>query len=387
MTIFDIGKAQDYFDEPVHQKLNNKMILQKVAAKCYLPANKVMKDILQERSDVKMAFSFSGVFLEQCEQYAPEVLQSFQELTDTGQVEVLAETYYHSLASLYSPEEFREQVALHTEKIQSLFQQTPMVFRNTELIYSNEIAKQVYALGFKTMLAEGWDYYLQGRSPNFVYHAKDMPEMKLLLKNYKLSDDIAFRFSNKQWEEWPLTVNKFSQWVHQFHGNAQCINLFMDYETFGEHQWADTGIFDFLRALPAELLKHPDTVFQTPGELAGTYQARGVLDVPYPMSWADMTRDMTAWTGNGMQQECLKRVYAIETVIKRLNEKSLKEAWRRLQTSDHLYYMCTKWFADGDVHAYFNPYDSPYEAYMAFMNALQDMEQQIGAHVVALQKR
>ncbi len=386
-TIFDIGNAMNYFDEPHNLRLSNEVTMKKVAAKCYLPANAVMQELLEKHEGFKIAYSFSGTVLEQMEQYAPKVLESFQALVNTGKVEVLAETYYHSLASLYSRKEFAEQVALHTKKIQDLFHVTPKVFRNTELIYQNEIAKNVHDMGFSAMLAEGWDHYLQWRSPNFVYHAKDLPNMKLLLKNYKLSDDVAFSFSEKSWVEWPLTSEKFSRWVGAVNGNGQVVNLFMDYETFGEHQWQDSGIFDFLRAMPGEILKYPDNNFKTPSEVAHAYPAVDGFDVPHPMSWADMTRDVTAWNGNLMQQECLKKIYAIENIIKNLNDKSLVEVWRKLQTSDHFYYMCTKWFADGDVHAYFNPYESPYEAYMVFMNVLKDLVQRVeAAKVVALER-
>jgi alpha-amylase len=373
-SIFDIGHKKDYFDHPNEGNLNNAFILKKVARKCYLPTNKVLLELLNKYPKFKISYSFSGVFLEQLEKYAPEVLESFQELVKTGKVEILDETYYHSLAFLFSKGEFREQVNKHRVLIQRLFGQTPKVFRNTELIFNNAIAQEVESMGYKGILAEGADFILDWRSPNFVYSPKGTKSIKLLMKNYKLSDDIAFRFSEKSWKEWPLTAPKFSQWVNAINGNGNVVNLFMDYETFGEHQWEDTGIFEFLRNLPEEILKHQDNDFKTPSEVIDSYESVGKIDVERYVSWADVERDISAWLGNDIQNSAAKRVYSLRDKVMRTNNPEILDAWRKLQTSDHFYYMCTKWFADGDVHKYFNPYESPYDAFISFMNVLHDLE-------------
>jgi alpha-amylase len=328
--------------------------------------------MLQNNPDFKISYSFSGVVLDQFQEYAPDVLQCFQELVDTGQVEVLDETYYHSLAFIYSMKEFKEQIVMHNKKIRSLFGYKPRVFRNTELIYNNELAKFAENMRYKGILAEGADYILGWRSPNFLYRPATCKRIKLLLKNYKLSDDIAFRFSDRTWKEYPLTAPKYAQWINAANGNGNVVNLFIDYETFGEHQWADTGIFNFLEALPYELLKHPDNNFLTPSEVVDRYDVVAELDIPQLISWADIERDLSAWTGNNMQRAALAKIYEMEDRVKASGDPKLIEDWRKLQISDNFYYMCTKWFADGDVHKYFNPYDSPYDAFIAFMNIIND---------------
>jgi len=285
----------------------------------------------------------------------------------------LSETHHHSLAYLYSKDEFREQVVQHRKMIKRLFRQVPIVFRNTELIYNNELAKYIQDMGYEGVIAEGADHILGWRSPNFLYRPVNAPKIKLLLKNYRLSDDIAFRFSNHSWKEYPLTAEKLAQWINKVNGNGNCVNLFMDYETFGEHQWAPTGIFRFLQKLPGEILKHPDNNFMTPGELLKNYDAVEDIDVHNMTSWADIERDLSAWMGNKIQKAALQEIYHLEEAIKKSRDLSLLNDWRRLQTSDHFYYMCTKWFADGDVHKYFNPYDSPYDAFISFMNVLNDL--------------
>ena len=290
----------------------------------------------------------------------------------TGCVELLSETYNHSLAFLYSPEEFREQVALHDERIEALFGVTPRVFRNTELIYNNDLAGAVEAMGYKAVLAEGADHVLGWRSPNFVYRPAGCDRLKLLLKNYRLSDDIAFRFSNHQWPEFPLTADKFSEWAHAANASGDLINLFMDYETFGEHQWESTGIFAFMEALPEVMLRTPGFAFITPSEAAARFEPVASLDVPHFMSWADAERDLTAWLGNDMQNDAIESVYRLEKAVKATGDPGVLRTWRRLQTSDHFYYMSTKWFSDGDVHSYFNPYGTPYDAYINYMNVLAD---------------
>jgi alpha-amylase len=367
-SIFDIGKSSDYF---FHKK--NKEVLQKVAKKCYLPTNNLLLKMLRDNPEFKISYSFSGVVLDQFAEYVPDVLRSFQNLIDTKQVEILDETYYHSLSFLYSKEEFRQQVKLHRKKVKQLFNTLPKVFRNTELVYNNELAKYAEDMGYKGILAEGADHVLGWRSPNFLYRPVTCSKIKLMLKNYKLSDDIAFRFSNKGWNEHPLTVPKYAKWVNAINGNGNIVNLFMDYETFGEHQWADTGIFRFLEALPKEILKHPDNDFLTPSEAIKRYDTVADLDVHNLISWADVERDLSAWLGNRMQSSAISKIYEIEKKIKASKDPKLLEDWRKLQISDHFYYMCTKWFSDGDVHKYFNPYDSPYDSFIAFMNIINDL--------------
>lgn len=371
--VFDVGKNNSYFSDQSGTSLDNKAIIEKVARKCYLPANATILENIKSNPDFKVSYSISGVALEQFEKFAPEVIDSFKALIDTGNVELLSETYYHSLASIFDKEEFANQIKQHRKKIRDLFGLSPSVFRNTELIYSNEIAKAAEEMGFRGILAEGADHVLGWRSPTFVYKPVGAEKIKLLLKHYRLSDDIAFRFSQRSWEGWPLTAPKFANWVSSHNGNGETINLFMDYETFGEHQWEDTGIFEFLKYLPTEILKNPDNEFATPSEVLDKYEAKGELDVPYPVSWADTERDLSAWMSNDLQKEALETVYSLGKEISHIDDETLLDDWRKLQTSDHFYYMCTKWWNDGDVHKYFSPYESPYEAFIAYMNIMQDM--------------
>ncbi|MFM2340319.1 MAG: hypothetical protein RLZZ360_955 [Candidatus Parcubacteria bacterium] len=372
--VFDIGQDTEYFNDDSQSDLNNRRIIEKVADKSYRPTNRILKELLDTHPEFRFALSFSGTALDQFEAFAPDVLESFQELVDTGRVEILADTYYHSLAFFYSLPEFERQVAYHGRRIKELFGVTPRVFRNTEMSYRNDLAKWCEDHGYLGILAEGWDKYLGWRSPNYVYRPTGTEKIKVLLKNYKLSDDVAFRFGNREWASWPLTAETYANWIHSHHGDGQTINLFMDYETFGEHQWEDTGIFDFLRVLPETLMRHPDTSFKTPTETVLAYDAMGEYDVPDILTWADTDRDLTAWTGNDIQQDALKKTYEIEAAVLASNDADLIERWRKLQTSDHFYYMCTKWSNDGDVHAYFSPYQSPYDAYISFMNALSDLK-------------
>ncbi|MBR9677013.1 polysaccharide deacetylase family protein [Candidatus Woesearchaeota archaeon] len=367
-TIFDIGKKSDYFDEE-----KNAGIMRKVADKCYLPTNKVLLDLIKKHPEFRIAFSISGTALEQFEQYAPEVLESFKELVATGNVEMLTETYYHSLAFMYSKDEFDRQVRTHQKRIKELFGQKPTIFRNTELVYSNEVAAHVEKMGFDAVLCEGVDRIMGWRSPNFVYQPPNTKKIKLLTKNYKLSDDIAFRFSNRGWKEWPLTTEKFGHWISSVNGNGEVINLFMDYETFGEHQWEDTGIFEFLKKLPEEIYNHPDNNFLTPSQVIKKYDVKDTLDIPYIISWADLERDLSAWLGNKMQQAAIKELYLLEKQVLNSGDDKLIRDWRLLTTSDHFYYMCVKWFADGDVHKYFNAYDSPYDGFINYINVLHDI--------------
>lgn len=372
--VFDIGNDNQYFNEGGENDLNNRRIVEKVADKSYRPMNAVLKEMLREHEDFRFALSFSGTVLDQFEAYAPDVLESFQELVATGRVEILADTYHHSLSFFYSVPEFERQVAMHAKRIHELFGYTPKVFRNTELSYRNDLAKWCEDNGYLGIMAEGWDPILGWRSPNYVYNPVGCKRLKVLLKNYKLSDDIAFRFGNRGWESYPLQAETFASWVHAHHGNGQTINLFMDYETFGEHQWEDTGIFNFMRALPSMLKQHPDTSFKTPSETIQSYDAVGTIDVPYVLTWADTDRDLTAWVGNDIQKDAIRSIYGMEADVIATKDENVIETWRKLQTSDHFYYMCTKWSQDGDVHAYFSPYQSPYDAYVAFMNVLSDLQ-------------
>ncbi len=370
-SVFDTDSQKHYF-----HTAKNREVLKRVARKSYLPTNKILLGLLKKHPEFKISYSISGVALEQFEEYAPQVLQSFQELNDTGQVEMLSETYYHSLAFLYSKKEFDDQVKLHRDKIRKLFKQRPRVFRNTELIYTTELAHHVQGLGYKGILAEGWDPILGWRSPNFVYRPAGA-NISLLLKNYRLSDDIAFRFSNQGWKEWPLSCEKYASWVNSINGNGEIVNLFMDYETFGEHQWAQTGIFNFLQKLPEELLNHQDNSFLTPSEVIKKHKPVDEVHVDQPLSWADTDRDISAWLGNSMQHKAAHLLFELEHDVRKLKSKKLLDTWRKLQTSDHLYYMCTKWFGDGDVHTYFSPYDSPYDAFITFMNVLNDFKRRL----------
>jgi alpha-amylase len=367
--------GHDHFYENYDQ---NVTILNKVADKCYLPTNaKILELLMRHKGRMKVSYSISGVALEQFELYRPDVIKSFQALVASGYVEILAETYYHSLSFLYSKSEFDRQVALHRKKIKSLFETDPAVFRNTELIFSNDLAQHVAGMGYKGMLCEGADKSLMGRSPNKVYQSPGLDNFGLLLKNYRLSDDIAFRFSNREWENWPLTAGKFSQWLHDHAGNAETINLFMDYETFGEHQWKETGIFDFLDTVPEMILEHPDFYFRTPGEVLEVHPVRDAYDVPDFTSWADAERDLSAWNENEMQQEALDSIYALESAVKETGNEDLLKVWGKLQTSDHFYYMSTKFWADGDVHKYFSPFESPYDAAIYYMNVISDLEKTV----------
>ncbi len=375
-TVFDIGVDHNYFNSYEDNLTNNIQIINKVAEKSYLPTNNLLLRLLNKHPEFKLSLSISGTVLEQMEYFAPNVLNSFKELVSSGRVEIVAETYYHSLAFFYSKDEFQRQVDMHQKKIFEIFGQKPNVFRNTELAYNNELASWAEEAGFKGILAEGWDNILNWRSPNFVYRPVNTSKISLLLKNYKLSDDIAFRFGDKNWSEWPLTANKFCHWVSEDH-NATNIDLFMDYETFGEHQWEHTGIFDFMEHLPVEWLKNDNHRFMTVSEAIDNFEPVDYVDMPYTVTWADTERDLSAWLGNSMQQNSISALYQLEQQVLSTNNINLISDWRKLQTSDHFYYMCTKWFNDGDIHAYFSAYDTPYIAYMNFMNALNDIRSRL----------
>ncbi|MBR0531911.1 MAG: glycoside hydrolase family 57 protein [Bacteroidales bacterium] len=363
---FDIGKDSHYYDD-----YTDRTILHRIAQRCYLPMNQLLLDLIKKYGkDFKVTFSITGSALEQFDRYEPDVVRSFKELADTGCVEFLAETYYHSLASLANEGEFRHQVEKHVKAIEDHFGVTPKAFRNTELVYSDTIGRQVYDLGFKTMLTEGARHILGWKSPHFVYSNPLKSGLKLLLRDYQLSDDIAFRFSDKGWKDWPLTTDKFLSWLNSADG--EIINLFMDYETFGEHQKEASGIFDFMRYLPEAVIGDGGFEFTTPTLATRKHKPVAEIEVPDPISWADEERDVTAWLGNELQQDAFNKLYEQSEKLALLNNAVLWEDFGHLQESDHLYYMSTKFFSDGEVHSYFNPYNTPYEAFINYMNALSD---------------
>ncbi|MFA6907475.1 MAG: glycoside hydrolase family 57 protein [Candidatus Micrarchaeia archaeon] len=354
----------------------NEQIFRKVASKCYLPTNELLLQMIDgHNGDFRFSFSLTGVFLEQCEMFGKDVLDSFKRLADTGKVDFLAETYYHSLSSFYRDgAEFDSQVRMHHEAIRSLLGVAPSVFRNTESIFSNDIAARAERLGYSGIIAEGIEHTLGWRSPNYVYGVQGCEKIKVLMRNYNLSDDIGYRFSSRTWKEWPLTAEKYAGWLAKCDG--QCVNIFMDFETFGEHHWSDTGIFSFLKSLPGACLAHKNLNFRMAREVAG-WDARGTMDVPYPTSWADMERDLSAWLGNDMQHACFSEMESLGEAARRQGGESL-EAWRLLQSSDHLYYLCTKSLSDGDVHKYFSHYANPYEGFINYMNIIQDFKARLG---------
>lgn len=365
---FDIGKDHDYYDD-----FANRSITRKVAERCYLPANRMMLDLIGKYGkNFKVSFSISGVAIEQFRQYAPEVIESFKALAATGCVEFMAETYSHSLASLVDEEEFKNEVKQHSDLMKELFGVKPVTFRNTELVYSDNIGDMVARMGYTTMLTEGAKHVLGWKSPNFVYANSINPKLKLLLKNFRLSDDIAFRFSDRSWNEWPLTADKYVAWLNRTAQDEEIVNLFMDYETLGEHQGGETGIFDFFANLPDQVFAASDFEFLTPKEVAAKHQPVAPLHVPYAISWADEERDLTAWLGNELQLEAFEELYKMRTKVKALKNKVITHDFDCLQASDHFYYMCTKLFSDGDIHKYFTPYATPYEAFINYMNVLSD---------------
>lgn len=373
-SIFDLSSDHSYFESENNQ---NEIIFKKVAAKSYLPMLSLLLKLCQRHPTFVFSLSCSGVFLEQAQAYQPEVITLLQLLAETGQVEFLAETYHHSLASLYSPLEFIRQVNEHHTLITSLFMQTPTVFRNTELIYSNAVAEQVSQLGFTAMLTEAVPRYLGDRHKTQLFRSKTATPLPLLLKHAELSDDVAFRFSDANWSHYPLHADTYLHWLSNY-GRDELVNLFMDFETFGEHQWEETGIFDFFETIIGEVTTQPSSTFITPSMAVGSLHSSHVeklpvYDVPEPISWADVNRDLTAWIENAYQQDTLAKIYSLEQQVVASKNKALLKDWRRLQTSDHFYYMCTKWAADGDVHAYFSPYRDPHEAYRQYSTVLADI--------------
>ena len=364
--VFDIGTSVSFFDDAL-----NRETVRRVADRCYLPATMLTR--LVTDMGARFALSVSGVLLEQLESDAPAVLQNLQGLVATGGVELLSETSHHSLASLEDIDEFMAQVTLHRTALKRMFGIVPRVFRNTELIVSDSLMPLIARMGFTSMLVEGADRVLGGRSPNHVYASESAPTLRLVPRNYGLSDDVAFRFSDKNWDAWPLTADRYADWIAGSAGDV--VNIFMDYETFGEHHDATTGIFDFVAALPAALERRGVRMV-TPSELAARTPV-GTLSFPSPTSWADTERDASAWLGNGLQRAAHSRLYQLRNAVLASGDKSLIGTWRRLSTSDHFYYMSTKWHADGDVHTYFNPHATPYDAYISYMNVMRSLEQRL----------
>ncbi len=380
-SFFDVGTRKNYFDEEL-----NRSIMQKVARRCYLPTNQLFKElILVSEGRFKISYSLTGTFIEQAKLYAPEVWDSFLELWQTGGVEFLAETYYHSLASIFDLEEFVEQVEEHYQLLKRELGFEPTVFRNTELIYFDKLSDVLLNFpNLQSILIEGADHILRGDLPLYPRRSANHVHL-LLLKHYRLSDDIAFRFSDRSWPEWPLTAEKYVRWVKELflaerEGKNLYLGLFMDYETFGEHQWAESGIFEFIKSLITELLKEPDIEFLFPSEVPKSLNySPKVLPVPNPTSWADTERDLSAWLSNSLQWNAMKTVFDLLRLAKEKERWDLVPTIRKLTTSDHFYYMCIKYYQDGDVHKYFSPYPSPEVAYRYFLNILADLEEKLEA--------
>jgi alpha-amylase len=372
-SVFNIGNTRDvhstYFDRQLNQK-----IFEKVASKCYLPTNNLLLELIRKYDGkFRISYSLTGTFVEYCEKYIPALLDSFKELFKTGAVDLIEETYFHSLSGLYDDlDEFEDQVKMHRQMLKRHFNYKPKVFRNTEAIYDNRIAQKIADLGYKGIITEGAERILGWRSPNFLYKPVNA-NIKVLLRNYKLSDDVGFRFSARNWPGFPLTADKYANWMSNSYGDV--INLFMDYETFGEHQWVETGIFEFLKHLPGEVLKHDNLDFATVSEAVERYNTVGEVDSPWAISWADEDRNVSTWLGNNMQIACFNELKDIGRKLKKKGDRDLLYIWRLLQTSDHLYYISTKGFDDGNVHAYFSPYDIPYDGFINYMNILQDLKE------------
>lgn len=373
-SAFDIANDHNYFDSDYKARENNQRIFKKVAKKSYHPMLDLLEKKMKEFKNFKVSFSITGTWLDQAEAYDPELIKKIKRMVDRGQAEIIGETYYHSLAFFFDLDEFNKQVKLHEAKIQKIFGIKPKVFRNTELAYNDSLARWAEEKGYIGILAEGWDKVLQQKSPNHVYRPSGCKEIKLLLKNYRLSDDIAFRFSNREWKEWPLTVKKYQKWINDsaIHGNL--INLFMDFETFGEHQWEDTGIFKFFDEFVSSWLKEYENKFVTASEACGLEKPLDEISMKETVTWADSERDLSAWLSNSMQNTAMETIFSLKKRVMKTNDEKLISDWRLLTTSDHPYSMCTKYWSDGDVHAYFSAYASPYESFMYFMNIVRDLE-------------
>ncbi len=377
--MFDTASEHDYFTHANAPEQDNELIFHKVANKSYHQMNALLEKMLREHPDFKVSLSITGTFIEQAELYDPALLDSFRRLVATGRVEILSETYYHSLAFFYSLPEFEAQVEMHRQKIRDVFGVETSVFRNTELAYNNDLAKWAQDAGFTGILAEGWDAVLGWRSPNYVYRPAGTEHIGLLMKNYRLSDDIAFRFGDHGWAGWPLTAEKYQGWLNSATASAPLVNLFMDYETFGEHQWAEAGIFDFFEKFIERWSVQPDSEFYTVSEALAANPTQDEVSVPQTITWADRERDLTAWVGNDMQKESIRHLYALEQDVLASGDLTLISDWRKLQTADHVYYMSTKWADDGGVHGYFSPYNSPYDAFLYYMNVIRDLRWRLDA--------
>ena len=377
-SIFDVAHNHNYwYEKDYYDKQNNERIFRKVAEKSYHPMLDLLERNLKRYPEFKVSLSITGTWIEQALEWDPALISQIERMVSTGQVEIVGETYYHSLSFFYDKGEFQNQVRMHSDTVARLFGVRPRVFRNTEFAYNDELGKWADEIGYKAVLAEGWDKVLGWRSPNHVYKVAGGSQARLLLKNYRLSDDIAFRFSDRNWKEWPLTVEKFQNWLNMDALRGNLINLFMDFETFGENIWEDTGIFDFMEQLIYMWLKEYENKFVTVSEAADMEQPVDEISMPQTVTWADTERDLTAWTGNEMQQEAMSDLYEMKERIIATGNTDLLEDWRRLTTSDHAYYMCTKYWNDGDVHAYFSPFDSPFDAFMYYMNVIRDFEWRI----------
>lgn len=379
-SFFDIGNNSNYYNDNYDGRQSNERIFRKVANKSYRPMLTLLEHNIKLHPDFKLSLSITGTWLEQAEAWAPELIEQIARMVKTGQVEIVGETYYHSLAFFYDKEEFNTQVKMHSDKIQALFGVRPKVFRNTELAYNDELARWADEAGYTAILAEGWDKVLGWRSPNYVYRPVNTNNIKLLLKNYRLSDDIAFRFSNRSWREWPLTVPKYQQWINDDCLRGPLVNLFMDFETFGEHQWEDTGIFSFMNTLIGSWLSEYDNKFVTVSEAANITEPADTISMPETVTWADTERDLSAWLSNEMQKSAMSAIYSLKDKILATKDATLISDWRKMTTSDHPYSMCTKYWNDGDVHAYFSAYASPYESFMYYMNVLRDIEYRLTNH-------
>ena len=377
-SIFNVGNDSNYYNDHYDGRQSNERIFKKVTEKSYRPMLNLLSKKMQEHPDFKISLSITGTWLEQAEKWAPELIEQIRQMVERGQAEIIGETYYHSLAFFYNRDEFEQQVDLHASKIKSLFGVTPQAFRNTELAYNDELAQWAESKGYQVILAEGWDKILDWRSPNHVYRPVGCQNLKLLLKNYRLSDDIAFRFSDRKWKAWPLTVAKYQNWLDMDCLRGNLINLFMDFETFGEHQWRDTGIFKFMEHFIDSWLSEYENKFLTVSEAANLSAPADEISMPETVTWADTERDLSAWASNAMQGSATNDLYNLHDAIINTNSPELIADWRHLTTSDHVYSMCTKYWHDGDVHAYFSAYASPYESFMYYMNVLRDIEYRLG---------
>lgn len=377
-SIFDVGNDSNYYNDNFYGRQSNERIFKKVAKKSYYPMLNLLLQNMQKHPEFKVSFSITGTWLEQAEKWEPELIDLIRDMVNRGQCEIVGETYYHSLAYFYNLDEFSDQVKMHAEALNRIFGVKPKVFRNTEFAYNDSLARWAETEGYEAILAEGWDKILGWRSPNHVYRPVGCEKLKLLLKNYRLSDDIAFRFSNRSWSEWPLTAPKYQKWLDDDCLRGNLINLFMDFETFGEHQWQDTGIFDFMNTLIPSWLNEYENKFVTVSEAAKVEEPVAEISMPDTITWADTERDLSAWLSNSMQCSAMDQVYALREKILDTHDEKLISDWRHLTTSDHPYAMCTKYWNDGDVHAYFSAYASPYEAFMYYMNVLRDIEYRIG---------